>query len=100
MNYENTRVYVCKPRFRLGQKSQEVNFVMGVDTLRNRDTVRPSVNQTRLGNEVKSLIKPRTHALNGSWKLIRLMFARQSSDRTSSQSTSQSHRNCIIRSST
>ena len=43
---------------------------MGVDTLRNRDTVRPPVNQTRLGNEVKSLIKLRTHALNGSWNTV------------------------------
>ena len=48
----------------------KVNFVMGIDTLRNRDTVRPSVNQTRLGNEVKSLIKLRTHALNGSWNTV------------------------------
>ena len=70
MNYENTRVCVYKPRFRLGQKSQEVNFVMGVDTLRNRDTARPSVNQTRLGNEAKSLIKLRTHAPNGSWNTV------------------------------
>ena len=70
MNCENTRVYVYKPRFRLGPKSQEVNFVMGVDTLRNRDTVRPSVNQTRLGNEAKSLIKLRTHAPNGSWNTV------------------------------
>ena len=70
MNCENARVCVYKPRFRLGQKSQEVNFVMGVDTLRNRDTVRPSVNQTRMGNEVKSLIKLRTHALNGSWNTV------------------------------
>ena len=44
--------------------------MMGVDTLRNRDTVRPPVNQTRLGNEVKSLIKLRTHALNGSWNTV------------------------------
>ena len=70
MNCENTRVCVYKPRFRLGQKSQEVNFVMGVDTLRNRDTVRPSVNQTRLGNKAKSLIKLCTHAPNGSWNTV------------------------------
>ena len=51
-------------------KSQEANFVMGVDTLRNRDTARPPVNQTRLSNDAKSLIEARVHALNGSWNTV------------------------------